>query len=91
MIEVFRLISNNLNKKTTFVSVPLGFGVFLVRAAKLLTIGKIDYVEKVQRMGEDRSYSHEDAKRDFDYNPMSFEDGIQIEVEQYLLTKQQDS
>jgi hypothetical protein len=38
----------------------------------------------VQRMGEDRSYSHEDATRDFDYKPMSFEEGIQIEVKQYL-------
>jgi hypothetical protein len=78
------LVSNNLKKKTTFVNVPIGFGVFLARAAKLLTLGKIDYVEKVQRMGEDRSYSHEDATRDFDYKPISFEDGIQIEVKQYL-------
>lgn len=84
MIEVFKLISNNLNKKTIFVNVPLRFGVLLARTAKLLTIGKIDYVEKVQRMGEDRSYSHEDATRDFDYKPMSFEEGIQIEVKQYL-------
>ncbi len=84
MIEVFKLISNNLNKKTNFVNVPLGFGVVLARAVKLLTIGKIDYVERVQRMGEDRSYSHEDATRDFDYEPMSFEEGIQIEVKQYL-------
>src|SRR5690606_4793406 len=56
MVEVFKLVSNKLNKKTTFVNVPLGFGVFLVRIAKALTLGKLDYVEKVQRMGEDRSY-----------------------------------
>lgn len=84
MIEVFRLLSDNLNKKTIFVSVPLGFGVFLARVAKLFTLGKVDYVEKVQRMAEDRSYSHEEAKSDFNYKPMSFEDGIQIEVKQYL-------
>ncbi len=59
--------------------------MFLARAAKLLTIGKIDYIERVQRMGENRSYSHEDATRDFDYNPMSFEEGIRIEVKQYLM------
>jgi len=84
MIEVFRLISDNLNKKTIFVSVPLGLGVFLAKIAKVFTLGKVDYVEKVQRMAEDRSYSHEEAKSDFDYKPMSFEDGIQIEVEQYI-------
>ncbi len=84
MIEVFKMISDNLNKKTTFVSVPLGFGVLLAPIAKLLTLGKIDYVERVQRMGEDRSYPHAEAKKDFKYNPMSFEEGIQIEVNQYL-------
>lgn len=84
MIEVFKMISNNLNKKTTFVSIPLGFGVLLSRVAKILTLGKIDYVEKVQRMAEDRSYSHEEAKNDFNYKPMSFDKGIKIEIEQYL-------
>ena len=84
MIEVFKMISDNLNKKITFVSVPLGFGVVLAQIAKVLTLGKIDYVERVQRMGEDRSYPHAEAKKDFNYNPMSFEEGIQIEVNQYL-------
>jgi len=84
MIEVFKMISDNLNKKTIFVSVPLGFGVFLAKAAKVFSLGKVDYVEKVQRMAEDRSYSHEEAKSDFNYKPMSFEEGIQIEVKQYI-------
>lgn len=84
MIEVFKMISDNLNKKTIFVSVPLGFGVVLAKIAKVLTVGKINYIERVQRMGEDRSYPHAEAKKDFNYNPMSFEEGIQIEVNQYL-------
>jgi len=84
MIEVFKMISDNLNKKTTFVSVPLGLGVVLAQIAKVLTLGKIDYVERVQRMGEDRSYPHAEAKKDFNYNPMNFEEGIQLEVNQYL-------
>lgn len=84
MIEVFRLISENLKKKTTFIGVPLGLGVVLAQIAKVLTFGKIDYVERVQRMGEDRSYPHTEAKNDFNYSPMSFEEGIQIEIEQYL-------
>lgn len=87
MIEVFKMISDNLNKKTIFISVPLGFGVFLARVAKVFSLGKVDYVEKVQRMAENRSYPHEEAKSDFDFKPMSFEEGIQIEVNQYLSSK----
>ncbi|MGD9677346.1 MAG: SDR family oxidoreductase [Vulcanibacillus sp.] len=84
MIEIFRMISDNLNKKRIFVSVPLEFGVLLAQIAKVLTLGKMDYVERVQRIGEDRSYPHTEAKNDFTYNPMSFGKGIQIEANQYL-------
>lgn len=84
MVDIFKLISNNLGKKTVFVSVPLDFGVLLTRILKVVTLGKVDYIEKVQRMGEDRSYSHEDATRDFGYDPMPFSEGLKIEVKQYV-------
>lgn len=85
MIEVFQMISDNLNKRTIYISVPLGFGVFLAKLTRLFTLGKLDYVEKVQRMGENRSYPNDEARRDFNFKPMSFEEGIQIEVKQYIL------
>lgn len=83
MIDALKLISNNLNKKTVFISVPLVIGVFLAKSLKVVTLGKVDYIERVQRMGENRSFSHEDASKDFGYNPMPFSEGIRIEVEQY--------
>lgn len=88
MIEVFKLISQELNKKTTYSSVPLGLGVLITRVLKIVTLGKIDYIERVQRMGEDRSYSHDHATNDFGYNTMPFEKGIQIEVQEYLKKKE---
>jgi nucleoside-diphosphate-sugar epimerase len=84
MRDAFKLISNYLGKKTTFISFPLCFGVFLARIVQLITLGKVDYVEKVQRMGEDRSFPHNEATRDFGYCPTSFEDGIKAEVAAYL-------
>ena len=47
-------------------------------------MGKVDYVEKVQRMSEDRCFSHEDARIDFGYSPEAFEVGIAREVKEYL-------
>lgn len=84
MIEAFKLISNNLGKKTTFISFPLSFGVIIARFIKGITLGKIDYVERVQRMSEDRSFSHKEATADFGYQPESFEVGIAREVKEYL-------
>lgn len=84
MIEVFKLISYNLNKKTIFISIPLGLGVFIARCLKVCSLGKVDYIEKVQRMGEDRNFSHESAMRDFDYAPMLFNEGLRIVTQEYL-------
>ncbi|WNS81179.1 NmrA family NAD(P)-binding protein [Domibacillus sp. DTU_2020_1001157_1_SI_ALB_TIR_016] len=84
MIDVFKLISKELNKKTIFISVPLSLGVLMAKILKFLTLGRIDFIEKVQRMGENRSYSHDNATNDFGYSPMTFEKGIQIEVQEYL-------
>jgi nucleoside-diphosphate-sugar epimerase len=84
MLEAFKLISNNLDKKTTFISFPLSFGVIMARVLKGITLGKIDYVERVQRMSEDRSFSHKEATADFGYRPEPFEVGIAREVKEYL-------
>lgn len=86
MLEMYKLISTNLNKKTTFITVPLGLGVFLARCLKFCTFGKIDYIEKVQRMGEDRNFPHDAAERDFGYKPMLFSEGLKIEIDEYLRT-----
>lgn len=84
LIDAFKLISKALNKKTVYISVPLSLGVIIARIIKALTLGKVDYIERVQRMGEDRNYSHNMATSDFGYKPMTFEKGIQIEVQEYL-------
>ncbi|MCF8019081.1 MAG: NmrA family NAD(P)-binding protein [Vallitaleaceae bacterium] len=84
MLEAFKLINDNLGKKTTFMSFPLGFGVIMARILMWITLGKIDYVERVQRMSEDRSFSHKEATADFGYLPEPFEVGIAREVKEYL-------
>jgi len=83
MKELFSFISQLLGKKTVFINVPLSLGVFLAKILKVCSLGKVDYIEKVQRMGEDRSYSHELAIKDFGYEPMALTEGLKIEVEEY--------
>lgn len=91
ILALLNLISNYLEKKTVFISIPLIISVFLAKFLKLVTINKLDFVEKVQRMGEDRSYSYESAARDFGYAPMSFEEGLKSEVYQYIQTSNSKS
>lgn len=75
-----------VNRKFLSVPFPLAYGgAWLVY---LLTFGKKDFREKVQRLCEDRSYPHEEAVRDFGYAPMPFEEGLRLEIEEYLRQKQ---
>lgn len=81
--ELCALIGAQLGKETRFVSVPMPLGVAGAKALRALSFGKKDLVEKVLRLGEDRSFSHEAARRDFGYEPEPFELGLKREVEEY--------
>lgn len=85
--EMFVLISGFLNKKTHFVHVPMFLAVFGAKLVKLFSINKFDYVEKVLRMGENRHFDHENATKAFGYQPMSFDNGLESEVKEYLMSK----
>jgi nucleoside-diphosphate-sugar epimerase len=82
--ELLTLIGQYMGKKTRFISAPMWLGVFGAKAVKLFSGGKVDLIEKVLRLGEDRNFSHADATRDFGYEPAGFNQGLQREVNEFL-------
>ena len=82
--ELLKMISNKLNKKTIFIPIPLWISVFLAYIIKIISIGKIDIVEKVLRMAENRDFENEAAKKDFGYTTTNFEKGLEREINQYI-------
>ncbi len=82
-IEMLKLVAKNLNKKTIFIKIPLGLSILLARIYNYLFKKALISVEQVQRMQEDKIYDHDAATRDFGYAPMTFEEGIRIQVEEY--------
>lgn len=81
--DALSIISKKLGKNTIFISVPMSLSAIAAYIVKLLTLGKFDVIEKVLRMGENRAYSYDLAARDLDYSPMSFEEGISIEIKEF--------
>ncbi len=73
-----------LSKKMRFVSVPFPVAYGGAWLVYLLTAGKKDFREKVQRLCEPRVYPHEEATRDFGYEPRTFRSAIGDEVREYL-------
>lgn len=85
--DILENISNFLGKKTVFFSVPFGFAYFMAKVLYWLTLKKIDFREKVQRLVEPRAYEHNAAVNDFGYSPINFVDGLEKEVKEYMEAK----
>jgi nucleoside-diphosphate-sugar epimerase len=85
--DMLSVIAKYLGKPARFISFPYWFAITGAWGLYLLSITRIDYREKVQRLVEPRAYSHDDATNDFGYDPISFQDGVKEEVEAYLSGK----
>lgn len=84
--NMLKLIKEKMQTKNIFIPIPIWLSVFGAYVLKILTFNKINIVEKVLRMDESRCFSYEKAKKDFGYTPMTFEEGVEIEVKQLTKT-----
>lgn len=80
-IDLMRQIASVQGKRRLFVPVPVKLAHGAACMAHALSRGKMDYREKVLRMAEDRSFSHEAAQRDFGYAPMALDEGLLLEAQ----------
>ena len=83
--DLIREISNGLNRKTILIHLPIWFSIMAVYIYNFFLGSSASIkVEQVLRMKEDKVFSWENAFKDLNYNPMTFEDGIQIELKEFL-------
>lgn len=84
-ISILKEITSALKKKVFFIYLPFWISLLGAYLMNMLLGSRFPItVEQVQRMTEDKIFSHEDANNDFGYSPMSFKDGIQREVDEYI-------
>ena len=84
LIDIFHAIENYLGKKNKYVSIPYPIAYAGAWCFYFLTFGKKDFREKVQRLVEPRVFSHQEATKDFGYNPTTFGVGVKEEIEEYI-------
>ena len=85
--EMLLLIGDCLGKDVKFISCPFWIAYFGAVIIWILTLGRSDYREKVQRLCEDKAFPHESASKAFGFKPRSFKDGIAEEIDDYLSRK----
>lgn len=81
-------IAGMLGEPKKFFSIPFCMAFLGAFVLFVLTLGRIDLREKVQRLVENRDYPHDAASLDFGYQPMPLMEGLKLEVEEYLAAKQ---
>ena len=79
--EVIDTIARQMNKRIGKIHVPSRPVVSLLRLFERTRIPFPLKAEQVLRLNEDKAFSYADAEMDFDYTPLSFEDGINLELE----------
>ena len=83
-ISILEETASALSKKVFFIHLPIWFclvGVYLINFVFGSRFPIL--VEQVLRMKEDKVFSWDDAYSDFGFSPMSFKDGIRIEVDEF--------
>lgn len=81
--ELMENICSKLGKKAHFINISPKIAESMAKIIKFISFKKIDLVEKVQRLSEDRTYSNKKSRIDFNYNPESFNKGLEREIKQY--------
>ncbi len=83
-LKIIKIIRSYIGSNIQIIPIPISFSILAAKVYNALFKNAIITVEQVMRMQEDKAFSHADAKNDFGYDPLSFEDGIKEEVEEYL-------
>lgn len=82
--DLIKCVSETLNRKNVIVKIPLWFSILSAKIYNAINKNAIISVEQVLRMQEDKDFSYQAAFKDFNFSPVSFEEGIRGEVEEYV-------
>lgn len=85
--EALYKITNIMNKKVYFLSFPMWLSHSLIYFFNLITFNHFPIkVDQIKRFSEDKAFCWKKAKDDFGYNPISFDEGIEGEINDFLKT-----
>ena len=61
---------------------------FIIKICEIIFFGKLHInASQVERLSEDKIYDYSEASKDFLFNPKGFEEGIEIQINNYKHTK----
>ncbi|QRO85654.1 NAD-dependent epimerase/dehydratase family protein [Mammaliicoccus vitulinus] len=81
--ELIKTVASKLDKNIILLPIPIKLSYYAVLVGNRILPKFPLNEEQVLRMKEDKDFTHLKANRDFGYSPMSFDEGIESEVNEY--------
>jgi len=81
-IEMLKIVKDKLKSNFMIIRLSIGFSKFVVKVFKGVFKNFDLDVSQIEGMKIDKAYSYEDALRDFGFNPLPFEVGIEKEIKE---------
>lgn len=78
--EVIDITGKVLGKKVLKIHIPMKLSYNLLKVYEKVSKKPKLKAEQVLRLNENKDFSYEEAKKDLGYNPLTFEEGIKLEV-----------
>jgi nucleoside-diphosphate-sugar epimerase len=75
--DMLDIIRNKLKKRFKVIKLPIKFSKFFISIYTKISKNPILTPDQIERMGIDKVYSYQKARADFDFSPLSFENGIE--------------
>ena len=87
-LKILKIIESALKKKIIFIRLPINISAILVKILNILFFGKFPInSSQVIRQGEDKIFTFDEAIKDFNFNPIKIEEGLKLQIKDYLNTK----
>ncbi len=79
--QVIDTIVGQINRRVWKIHIPVSPVVGLLKVFERFHIPSPIKAEQVMRLNENKAFTYADAERDFGFSPLSFEQGIKLELE----------
>lgn len=81
LLEMFNILTELMGKRVIFINFPFGLAKLGVNCVYHLSMKRIDFREKLDRLTEDRAYPHEEIKAEFGFDPPPFRERVKTLVD----------
>ena len=79
--DVIKTVTSSLNTHCKAIHIPLCLSLFLSKILERILPNPIIKTEQIKRLNEHKAFTHEDAKKDLNFNPREFTVGILNEIQ----------